>query len=113
MPLREDVDGIHRWDVLSHSFVCSAYMCSDNAERRFGPQSHETVSKWEKDGREYPFGASMMLLGISKNKGACPLRKKDAESEFFVWQAHLSATFSRQMVCLSCSWQTTQHTLVI
>uniref|UniRef100_A0A6T8ING1 CREG-like beta-barrel domain-containing protein n=1 Tax=Hemiselmis andersenii TaxID=464988 RepID=A0A6T8ING1_HEMAN len=34
LPLREDDDGVHR----------------------FGPQSPGTVEKWDKDGKEYPFG---------------------------------------------------------
>jgi len=40
MPLRVDDDGVHR----------------------FGPQSPGTVQKWEKDGKEYPFGTLVSYL---------------------------------------------------
>uniref|UniRef100_A0A7S0YXK3 CREG-like beta-barrel domain-containing protein n=1 Tax=Hemiselmis tepida TaxID=464990 RepID=A0A7S0YXK3_9CRYP len=40
LPLREDDDGVHR----------------------FGPQSPGTIEKWDKDGKEYPFGTLVSYL---------------------------------------------------
>jgi len=40
LPIREDVDGLHR----------------------FGPQSESTVEKWEKFGKEFPFGTLVSYL---------------------------------------------------
>ena len=33
-----------------------------NPKPRFGPQSPGTVPKWEKDGKEYPFGTLVSYL---------------------------------------------------
>ena len=31
---------------------------------RFGPESQATVEKWERDGKEYPFGMFTLCLGV-------------------------------------------------
>jgi len=55
LPLREDVDGMHR----------------------FGPQSPSSVEKWSKFGKEYPFGTLVSYL-INENGEPCMLLANNA-----------------------------------
>mmetsp|Transcript_12215 Transcript_12215/g.19194 ORF Transcript_12215/g.19194 Transcript_12215/m.19194 type:complete len:395 (+) Transcript_12215:431-1615(+) len=58
LPIREDVDGLHR----------------------FGPQSQATVDKWERDGKEYPFGTLVSYLLNEKGQPYMLLAKNAAHT---------------------------------